>query len=148
MSITTRSLLFSVFKTLLGLGLAWALFVEISREGKRACEVCVHVSAADVDVKIGEDIRHVSALQTDSPLVYQLKPGRHRLEVRRQGRLVYDENFEIDAGDDLILAAGERPVDAEVAAAIPMTTLAQNQMPTERARRFPPVRDVIRTPVR
>jgi hypothetical protein len=43
------------------------------------------------------------------PIVCQLKPGHHRLEMSRAGQVLYHEDFIVMRGQDRILSAWRQP---------------------------------------
>jgi hypothetical protein len=67
----------------------------------------VHVSAPQVDVVIDGVAHHVETMW-DSPVVCELGPGRHALQMIRNGRVVHEESFTLGAGEDLVLAVGDQ----------------------------------------
>jgi hypothetical protein len=87
--------------SLLGLGiLGWAAV----HSGPTRGEVVVHVTEPDVEVEVGgrtfriEDRRH-------APIVCELTPGWHDLVMRRRGRVLHEESFELRAGMSVVLTA-------------------------------------------
>ena len=45
----------------------------------------------------------------DSPVEFELRAGRHKLQMIRNSRVVYEEYFSLDAGEQTVLIAWERP---------------------------------------
>ena len=80
--------------------LAWAAV----HSGPAQEEVIVHVTEPGVEVMIGgrtfqiEDRRY-------NPIVCHLPPGWHDLVMKRHGRVVYRESFEVRRGFGLVLTA-------------------------------------------
>jgi hypothetical protein len=80
------------------------------------------ISAATVDLVSGEIGCFIHAPEGDlevrvdgracpreadpySPIVCELRPGRHAMSARRGGRTVHEESFDLGPGDDLVLMA-------------------------------------------
>src|SRR4051812_25489169 len=80
-------------------------FVEWA--GPESGEVVVHVTKFPAEVAIDGQVTRVRAWH-DSPLVRRLKFGRHRLELRVGGRLVYAEDFTTRRGESPVLTAHPR----------------------------------------
>lgn len=76
--------------------------VEHSNPG--GCETVVHVTEPGVDVWIDDHAYRVESWQ-DSPLVCELRPGRHTLRMSRYGRILHEEAFTLRPGADIVLTA-------------------------------------------
>jgi hypothetical protein len=70
----------------------------------------VHVSTAPVEVGVDDDVYRVPTLYL-SPVVCELKPGRHTVRMMRDGRVLYREEIRILAGEDLVLAVWDQSAD-------------------------------------
>jgi hypothetical protein len=67
----------------------------------------VHVSNTKVSVTIDDEIYWVETVY-DSPIVCELGPGRHTLRMLRSGQVVFEEEFTLDMGQEVVLTAWER----------------------------------------
>jgi hypothetical protein len=67
----------------------------------------VHVSPTPADVTIDDETYHVDSL-SQTPIVCELRSGRHKVRMLREGRVVYEEEFTIVAGEELVLAAWDQ----------------------------------------
>jgi hypothetical protein len=75
----------------------------------------VHVTAGDVVVTVDGLEYHVTSAW-DGPIVCELRPGKHMLRMSRNGELLYEEEFSVAVGKDVVLTAWERlPKDAVAA---------------------------------
>jgi hypothetical protein len=75
--------------------------------GPTSGRAIVHVSTTPVDVAVDDDVYRVVTLYV-SPVVCELKPGRHTVRMMQDGRVLYREEFGILAGEDTILAAWDQ----------------------------------------
>jgi hypothetical protein len=87
-------------------GILWFVAVHT---GTSACRACVHVPQPDADVVMDEIARYHIATVYDSPVEFELRAGRHKLQMIRNSRVVYEEYFSLDAGEQTVLIAWERP---------------------------------------
>jgi hypothetical protein len=74
---------------------------------------CVHVSAADVDVTVDDISYHIETLW-ESPIVFELGPGRHKLKMCRDGRVVDEQEFTLGMGEETVLAMGDRSNETQL----------------------------------
>jgi hypothetical protein len=117
------------------LGMAFLAFVILwhvaQHAGQRRGRAIVHVSQPDVMVDVDDRSFHVGSL-TESPVVCDLEPGPHRAEVWRNGRMVGEQRFAVEAGQDIVVypitvgavASGpdrsaDRAIDADLAVRTP-----------------------------
>jgi hypothetical protein len=70
----------------------------------RGCEAVVHVTEADVDVWVDRSLFRVEGWN-GSPIVCEIRPGRHLLRMFRHGRLLYEESFTLGRGEGIVLTA-------------------------------------------
>ena len=89
-----------------GLGglILWQVVIHI---GPQYGIAYVHVSTPNVDVMVDDERYHIESLW-ETPIVCELSPGSHVLRMYRSGRLVYEENFSLGVGQDIVLMAWER----------------------------------------
>jgi hypothetical protein len=86
---------------LLGGAVLWAVAREA---GPRDCQAVIH--AAEEGLEVSVDGR-VCPRERDpySPIVCELRSGRHTMSVRRGGRPVHEESFDLGPGDQVVLTA-------------------------------------------
>lgn len=78
--------------------------------GPAGGQAIVHVSTTPVIVSIDEAFYRVESLY-ETPLVRELRPGGHVVRMLRDGRILYEEEFQIVAGEDTVLVAWEQHSD-------------------------------------
>jgi hypothetical protein len=92
---------------LMGGIILWRVALHVGPHTGRAV---VHVSITPVDVAVDEDVYRVPTPYL-SPVVCELKPGRHSVRMIRDGRVLYREDVQILAGEDYVLAAWDQSHD-------------------------------------
>ena len=80
------------------------------RSGFQKCLAYVHVSTTDVEVTIDDDAYHIDSL-AQTPIVCELRPGQHMLQMARDGRVVFEQAFHLERGEEIVLAAWEPPIE-------------------------------------
>jgi hypothetical protein len=118
-----RSLMVAISKAICALGLGGVILwhVAVHSDARKGTAI-VHVSAPDVDVVVDDVAYHVETMW-DSPVVCQLRPGSHKLRMIRDARVVYEESFTLGAGEDRVLAAGDRFAEAPLVGARPTVSV-------------------------
>jgi hypothetical protein len=89
---------------------AVVLWQVVEHAGTTNGGAIVHVSTTPADVTIDDAAYHVDSLE-QTPIVCELRAGRHKVRMLREGRVVYEEEFTIVAGQELVLAAWDQYVD-------------------------------------
>jgi hypothetical protein len=92
---------------LLGGIILWRVAAHVGPPTGRAV---VHVSTTPVDVAVDDEVHRVPILYL-SPVVCELKPGRHTIRMMRDGRMLYREEIRIVAGEDIVLVAWDQSED-------------------------------------
>ena len=64
----------------------------------------VHVSMTPVEVTIDETTFPVESIWM-TPVVCDLRPGRHTVRMLQEGRMLYEEQFLLKPGEEIILTA-------------------------------------------
>lgn len=86
---------------LLGLAvLGWV----VDRAGYSDVEVVIQVVEPDVEVAVGGQTFAIRG-QRDAPIVCELPPGWHRLVMRRGDRVLFEEDFEVRPGKNVVRTA-------------------------------------------
>jgi hypothetical protein len=107
--VLNHTFLLGLTKCVGAVALAAAVFWETAeRSGGETSEIVVHVMAEAVEV-IVDDSRFWVAERLQQPIVSQLRPGRHELRMIRDGRVVYEEPFVVERGQDRVLTAWDDP---------------------------------------
>jgi hypothetical protein len=73
--------------------------------GSMKCVVYVHVSSPGVDITVEVDAQ-TYRVETiwETPIVCELRPGRHLLRLLRSGRVLLEEEFTLAPGQEVVLA--------------------------------------------
>jgi hypothetical protein len=87
--------------------------------GASGCIACVHVSRPDVDVVIDDVVFHHVTTMWDSPVECELRPGRHKLQMKHDSRVVYEESFSLAAGEQTVRVAWDQSDEKPPTAAQP-----------------------------
>ena len=86
---------------LLGGAILWQV---AAHSGPSTGWAIVHVSTPDVVVTVDEATYPVESLWT-TPVVFELRPGRHTVRMLRADRVLYEEEFSVIPGEETILSA-------------------------------------------
>jgi hypothetical protein len=78
----------------------------------------VHVSAFGVDVQV-DDASYPIKTHWDTPLVCELRPGKHVLRMIRNGNTLYEEEFTLHSGEEVVVTAWKRPESVRTSASSP-----------------------------
>lgn len=87
------------------------IFWQVAKHsGSTDGQIIVHVTRPQVHVVVDgvkywvEDVWH-------TPIVCDLRPGRHQVSMLRNGRVLYQEEFTLAAGEERILTAWDGYTD-------------------------------------
>jgi hypothetical protein len=80
------------------------LWQVADRAGSSKGQAIVHVSTLPADLMVDQAVYRVVDWGR-TPIVCDLRPGRHSARLIRDGRVVYQEEFLIRAGEEVILMA-------------------------------------------
>jgi hypothetical protein len=67
----------------------------------------VHVATLPADLVVDGNVYRVEDLHT-TPIICELRPGRHTAQLIRGEQVLYREEFTLDAGDEVILTAWDQ----------------------------------------
>ena len=110
MWVTVRAVLLTSFKAIGAVTLGGGIFWHVATHcGPQYGDAYVHVLAADVEVHVDSETRYVET-PLEPALVFELKPGRHTLQMARHGQTLYREAFTIARGKSVILMPFEQPI--------------------------------------
>jgi hypothetical protein len=80
------------------------LWQVVERCGATDGQVIVHVALPQVYVAVDEATYWVES-SWEAPIVCALRPGPHQLRMLRNGRVLYQEEFRLAAGEERVLTA-------------------------------------------
>jgi hypothetical protein len=80
------------------------LWQVAEHSGSTNGQVIVHVTMLQVHVEVDDATYWVESLG-ETPIVCDLGPGRHQMRMLRNGRVLYQEEFTLAAGESRVLAA-------------------------------------------
>jgi hypothetical protein len=104
-----RTILAATIKGIGALALGGAILAMVARNcGPRQGVAYVHVLATCVDVAVDEFGYRVESLG-ETPIVCVLPPGRHTLRMSRDQVTLYEEEFVLEPGKEVVLCACESP---------------------------------------
>jgi hypothetical protein len=72
----------------------------------------IHLSVTPSDVLVDGVSYHV-ATTMDVPIVCKLAPGKHLLQLKQNGRLLYEQEFTLKKGERVPLACFDRTATAD-----------------------------------
>ncbi len=107
--ILIKSTLVAMGKPIAGLALGGAILSQVvAHSGPPNGIAYVHVTSLGVDVMVDDAKHHVKSF-CDSPIVCELRAGKHMLQMSRNGRTLFEEEFTVKSGTEVVLTAWERP---------------------------------------
>jgi hypothetical protein len=107
-----RTLQFATLKTIAVVVLGGTILWQVgAHSGPPNGVAYVHVTTPQVELTVDDETYRVETL-ANSPIVCQLRPGKHGLRMTRSGQTLYDEKFTLRPGEELVLTAWDRPEDA------------------------------------
>ena len=80
------------------------LWQVVEHCGPTTGRAIVHVTKVHVDVTVDEDTYPVESIWI-TPIVCELSPGRHTVRTLQEGRILYEEQFTLKPGEEIILTA-------------------------------------------
>jgi hypothetical protein len=81
----------------------------------------VHVGTPGVDVTVDDQTYRVETAW-ECPIVCELRPGRHLLRMLRSGRALFEQEFTLEPGQEVVLRAWEG-ANEKPSAKLPQTVL-------------------------
>jgi hypothetical protein len=102
-----KSLALGTFKGFGALALGGAILWQVHDHcGSMKGVAYVHVATPGVDVTVDGRAYRIETLW-ETPIVCELRPGRHLLRMLRSGRVLFEEEFTLDPGQEVVLTAWE-----------------------------------------
>jgi hypothetical protein len=86
------------------------LWQVAERCGSTSCQVIIHVAIPQVHVAVDGATYWVENFG-ETPIVCDLRPGGHEVRMLRNGRVLYQEQFTLGAGEERILTAWDGYTD-------------------------------------
>jgi hypothetical protein len=100
-----RSVALAAFKTVSAVVVGGAILWEVVLHcGPPSGTVYVHVAHGYGDLTVDDATYHVKTLW-ETPIVRNVQPGRHIVRMSLDGRLVFEQEFSIGAGEEIVLTA-------------------------------------------
>jgi len=135
MLILIRNLLFAALKGVGALSLGGAILWQVAEHSVSNKGVAyVHVSVAEVDVMVDDLEYHVESLW-QTPIVCELGSGNHTLRMSRDGRTLFEQEFTLNVGDEIVLVAWEAPGETQVKAMAASRSFNEPHLASPPARR-------------
>jgi hypothetical protein len=95
----------SILKYATALAVSATVLWEVARHAdSRGGQAVVHVMEGDVDLRIGDWECRVDS-PTNTPITCELRPGQHTIQMFRSGVALYQEEFNVVPGEDIVLTA-------------------------------------------
>jgi hypothetical protein len=135
---TIRSTMVAMLRGMASLAMGGVILWQVAiRSGPQDCVAYVHVSKPNVLVTVDGSDYHIESLD-QTPIVCELAPGRHLLRMCQTGRIVYEQEFTLAKGEEIVLVAWERPNEAPAGGHTPPSDSASVALsPHQRARMRP-----------
>jgi hypothetical protein len=132
-----RSLVFGMVKAIAVLALGGVILSQVVEHcGARKGIAYVHVSKSQVNVTVDDETYWVETLW-QTPIVCELRPGRHVLRMLQNGHVLFEQEFTLEPGQEVVLTAWEvsnqKPDDARPSSPPFIPLLSSSQL----ARRNP-----------
>jgi hypothetical protein len=119
-----RGMLFAMLKGMASLALGGVILWQVAiHSGPQGCVAYVHVFTPNVLVTVDGSEYHIETLDR-TPLVCELAPGRHMLRMCQTGRVVYEEEFTLAWGEEIVLVPWDRPSEDSAGGDRPPSGLA------------------------
>jgi hypothetical protein len=84
------------------------LWQVVEHAGPQKSEAAVHLSENNVDVVIDDQAYHVENWVHDAPIVTDMRPGHHTLRMMRAGKTLFEQEFDVVPGKDVVLSAWDQ----------------------------------------
>ena len=107
MSMLIRSIVLGIVKGVVALALGGAILWEVVEHCGPAKGIAyVHVAKSQVNVTVDDEAYWIETLW-DTPIVCSLRPGRHMLRMLQNGQVLFEEEFTLEPGEEVVLTAWE-----------------------------------------
>src|SRR5271166_4783958 len=108
MFILARSWLFPMLKCAAGLTLGCAVLWQVAEHSGPSDGIAyVHVTAPMVDVMLDDATYQITSIR-ETPIVQGLRRGKHTLRMSRNGKALFEQEFTVGPGEEVVLTAWER----------------------------------------
>ena len=137
MLVTIRATVFAMMKGLGTIGLGAVILWQVAIHSRPQNGVAyVHVVVPNVEIIVDDVEYHIETLQ-ESPLVCDLRPGRHMLRMRRREQVLFEEEFTLGIREEVVLTAWERPRGVPPNVTFPNVDMNKARSVSGRDRRVP-----------
>jgi hypothetical protein len=110
MIMVIRSVMFATIKAMGALGLGGVILWQVAaHSGAQTCTAYMHMLGPNMVVTVDGLAYHV-ATPWESPIVIELRPGRHKLQAFRDGQMIDEREFTLGMGEETVLVPGDRPI--------------------------------------
>jgi hypothetical protein len=107
MLLLIRGLLVMIVKGIGALALGCVILWQVTEHcGSRKGVAYVHVAKPQVNVTVDDETYWVETLW-ETPIVCELRPGRHILRMLQSGRVLFEQEFSLEPGQEVVLTAWE-----------------------------------------
>ncbi len=104
-------LFITIGRRVAGLALGAVVLWQVAEHaGPSRGRALVHVSSFPADLVVDQNVYHVDSPE-ETPIICELRPGRHVARMIRDDRVLYQEEFAVSAGEEVILSAWDQYVD-------------------------------------
>jgi hypothetical protein len=105
MLIWIRRIVFGLVKGVAALALGGAILWQVAEHcGSLKGVAYIHVSNSQVDVTVDDESYRIETLW-DTPIVCELRPGRHALRMLQSGHVLFEQEFTLEPGQEVVLSA-------------------------------------------
>jgi hypothetical protein len=109
MLVVIRSVMVATIKVVGTIGLGGVILWHVAdHSGAQTSTACVHVWGPNMVVTV-DGREYDAATLSDSPLVIELGPGRHKLQAFRDGQMFDEREFTLGMGEETVLVPGDQP---------------------------------------
>lgn len=104
-------LFITIGRRVAGLALGVVVLWQVAEHaGSSRGRTIVHVSCYPADLVVDRNVYHVDSPE-QTPIICDLRPGRHVARMIRDNRVLYQEEFAVSAGEEVILSAWDQYAD-------------------------------------
>ena len=113
MLIPIRSVILAITKGIGSLGLAGVVLWQVAiHSGFQNGIAYVYVFTHHVEIIVDDVEYHVATLW-ETPIVCELRPGRHTLRMSQNGRVLDEQEFTLGVGEEVVLATCVAPTETQ-----------------------------------
>jgi hypothetical protein len=122
-----RHVISAAIKGIAAVALAGMVFWQVAKHSGATKGIAyVHVAVPRVDLSVDDSTYQIDSLW-ETPIVCELRPGRHLLRMSQHEQVLYEEEFNIGAGEELVLTAWDQ--GNKIQSSAPSGSLSLNEIP-------------------